>query len=286
MGGTACTNCSDIACASCAFYLDGFPVHESIKMLRTDLSQNALLERGETWSKIVGVVAMYRGLSGHVSCDAAAIWMQIQIVWCERPVKRQKPKPCETKALLFTHFSLLVVRNRWKCLNGVNFTLRFVWHQNVAIRVSKVHSGDGRHCGEIRAIRNCKRSAAAKRATKIGGLRGWFLGRGRRRGCSSIIIIIIIIIITESLPSKEAALYLSRIWCRGIASWLKSEHFQTGCLPNLSDACPDRLKIYHVFPPIKASTEISPNFPAGFQYKIPRQMHSKDFIKEQKRHIP
>ena len=55
-------------------------------------------------------------LSGITSCDSAAIRKQIRIVPCERPAKRQKPKPCET--VLFSHFFLLVVRNRsWRCLN-------------------------------------------------------------------------------------------------------------------------------------------------------------------------
>ena len=53
-----------------------------------------------------------------------------------------KTKTLRNKALFLPHFSLLVVRNRsWKCLNEGHCTLRFVWHRNVAIRMSKVHSG-------------------------------------------------------------------------------------------------------------------------------------------------
>ena len=37
-------------------------------------------------------------LSGIVSCDAAAIRIRIRIVRCQRPAKRQKHKPCETRA--------------------------------------------------------------------------------------------------------------------------------------------------------------------------------------------
>ena len=40
-------------------------------------------------------------LSGIASCDLVAIRIWIRIVRCERPAKRQKHKPCETKARLF-----------------------------------------------------------------------------------------------------------------------------------------------------------------------------------------
>ena len=39
-----------------------------------------------------------RGLSGIVSCDAAAIQIRIRIARCQRPAKRQKHKHCETQA--------------------------------------------------------------------------------------------------------------------------------------------------------------------------------------------
>ena len=42
------------------------------------------------------------GLSGIVSCDAAAIRIRIRIVRCQRPAKRQKHIPCETQARLFS----------------------------------------------------------------------------------------------------------------------------------------------------------------------------------------
>ena len=40
------------------------------------------------------------GLSGIVSCDAAAVRIRIRIVRCQLPAKRQKHKHCETQ----THF--------------------------------------------------------------------------------------------------------------------------------------------------------------------------------------
>ena len=89
---------------------------------------------------------------GFASCDANG-------------AKRLKPKPCETKRRLL---SLMAVRNwSWRCLNEGNFTLQFVWHRNASIRVPKEHQGDGRRRGETFAMRNCKRRATAKHATKI-----------------------------------------------------------------------------------------------------------------------
>ena len=43
-------------------------------------------------------------LSGHVSRDVVANRTQIRIVRCERPTKRHKPKPCQTKARGFFPF--------------------------------------------------------------------------------------------------------------------------------------------------------------------------------------
>ena len=44
---------------------------------------------------------MFGELSGIVSCDSAAIRIRIRIVRCERPAKRQKHRPWETKARVF-----------------------------------------------------------------------------------------------------------------------------------------------------------------------------------------
>ena len=80
-------------------------------------------------------------LSGIVSCDAAAIRIQIRVVRCQRPAKRQNTQTLRnTGPFFFPHFSLLVVRNwSWKCLDEGNLTLRFVWRENVAICVPKLH---------------------------------------------------------------------------------------------------------------------------------------------------
>ena len=42
---------------------------------------------------------------GIVLCDSVAMRIRIRIARCERPAQRQKPKPCETKAPFFPHFS-------------------------------------------------------------------------------------------------------------------------------------------------------------------------------------
>ena len=77
---------------------------------------------------------LFLTLSGIVSCDSDTDSNCAMRMACET----SKPKPCETKPVYFPHFSLLVVRNRsWKCLNEGNFTLRFAWHRNVAIRVPR-----------------------------------------------------------------------------------------------------------------------------------------------------
>ena len=97
----------------------------------------------------IALVAMYRAMRlwfgyGLKSCDAQ--WH------CPRNVNNQnlaRQRP-------FSYFSLLVVRNRsWKSPNEGNFTLRFVWHRNVAICVSKVHPRNGRCRGETCVMRNC-----------------------------------------------------------------------------------------------------------------------------------
>ena len=46
-------------------------------------------------------------LGDFVSCNSAAIRVQIRIVRCERPAKRQKHKPCETKARFFSPLLLV-----------------------------------------------------------------------------------------------------------------------------------------------------------------------------------
>ena len=46
-------------------------------------------------------------LSGIVLCDLVAIRTRIRIVRCQRPAKRQKHKPCETKARVFSPLLLV-----------------------------------------------------------------------------------------------------------------------------------------------------------------------------------
>ena len=77
--------------------------------------------------------------------DTAAIRMLIRSARCEQPAKRQKPKPCETKARCFSQLSLLVVSNRsWKGQNEGNFMQQCVWHETlrfVCPRFSRINAG-------------------------------------------------------------------------------------------------------------------------------------------------
>ena len=83
--------------------------------------------------RLLYLVALYRAMRlrfgyGFESCDANGL----------RNVKNTNL--WNTGPLVFTHFSLLVVRNwSWKCRNEGNFALRFVWQSDVAIRVPKEH---------------------------------------------------------------------------------------------------------------------------------------------------
>ena len=66
-----------------------------------------------------------------------------------------KTQTLRNKGPFFPHFSLLVVKNwSWKCLNKGNFTLRFVWKRNAAIRVPKEHYWDAWCRGESSAARH------------------------------------------------------------------------------------------------------------------------------------
>ena len=82
------------------------------------------------------LVALYRAMRlrfgyGFESCDANG------------PRNVKNTNLAKHRPICFPHFSLLAVRNRsWKCLNEGNFTLRFVWQENVAIRVPKLHYRD------------------------------------------------------------------------------------------------------------------------------------------------
>ena len=79
------------------------------------------------------LVALYRAMRlrfgyGFESCEANG------------PRNVKNTNIAKHRPIFFPHFSLLVVRNwSWKCLNEGNFTLRFVWQENAAIRVPKLH---------------------------------------------------------------------------------------------------------------------------------------------------
>ena len=79
------------------------------------------------------LVALYRAMwlrfgYGFESCDANG------------PRNVKNTNLAKHRPVFLPHFSLLVVRNRsWEFLNEGNFTLRFVWRFDAAIRVPKEH---------------------------------------------------------------------------------------------------------------------------------------------------
>ena len=105
-----------------------------------------ILRKSFLWN--LNLVTLYRAMRlwcgyGFESCDANG----------PRNVQTQTLR--NTGPFSFPHFSLSVVRNwSWKCLNEGNFILRFVWQENVAIRVPKLHKGHGRYRGETFEMRN------------------------------------------------------------------------------------------------------------------------------------
>ena len=80
-------------------------------------------------------LVLYLPIRGFVSCDSAATWMRIRIVRCQRPVKRQKHKPCETKARFF--FSLLPVGSQESVLKVPK---RGQFHAAIRVTISRCDS--------------------------------------------------------------------------------------------------------------------------------------------------
>ena len=106
-----------------------------------------LLHRYASPSAIGSVI-----LSGIVSCDAAATRIRIRIVRYQQPAKRQKHKPCQTQGRFLP--PLLLVGSKALGRNEGNFTLRFVWQFDVAIRVPKEHWERENIAAETFAMRN------------------------------------------------------------------------------------------------------------------------------------
>ena len=98
-------------------------------------------------------------LSGIVSRDSDAIRIRIRIVRCQRPAKRHKHNPCETKARFSTPPPpLLTVGSQESVLKvakqGQFHAAIRMKTNGAAIRVPKVHLGDGRYRGETFVMRN------------------------------------------------------------------------------------------------------------------------------------